>query len=180
MCTNCTSTGMCMIWICSQRPAASLRLRTSANIGAHSDVSNDPEGKWSCNMDLLMQHVTTHLSKCCQESFNYLNSEINCCDCRAKSSTVLLLAFLALASLAFQIFWKISLWTGILPQAARAQHGFTELRVYWDIIRSNQMWQDLRVPLHSFESSSDWLLNNVTACGSCFHPTPSVIRRTVP
>ena len=69
---------------------------------------------------------TTHLAKCCQESFNYLNSKINCCGCRAKSSTVLLLAF--------QILWKISLWTGILPQADRAQHGFTELTVYWDIV----------------------------------------------
>ena len=71
-------------------------------------------------------HVITHLAKCCQESFNYLNSKINCCGCRAKSSTVLLLAF--------QILWKISLWTGILPQADRAQHGFTELTVYWDIV----------------------------------------------
>lgn len=120
------------IWICSQRPAASLLLSESANIGAHSDFSNDPKAKWSCktaktaNMDLLVQHVMTHLAKCCQESFNYLNSKINCCGCRAKSSTVLLLAF--------QILWKISLWTGILPQADRAQHGFTELTVYWDIV----------------------------------------------
>ena len=45
LCTNCTSTGMCMIRICSPRPAASLRMRTSANIQAHSAVSNDPEGK---------------------------------------------------------------------------------------------------------------------------------------
>ena len=145
LCTNCTSTGMCisiwilygygMIWICSQRPAANLLLSESANIGAHSDFSNDPKAKWSCktaktaktaNMDLLVQHVMTHLAKCCQESFNYLNSKINCCGCRAKSSTVLLLAF--------QILWKISLWTGILPQADRAQHGFTELTVYWDIV----------------------------------------------
>ena len=138
LCTNCTSTGMCIsiwIWICSQRPAANhanLLLSESANIGAHSDFSNDPKAKWSCktaktaNMDLLVQQVMTHLAKCCQESFNYLNSKINCCGCRAKSSTVLLLAF--------QILWKISLWTGILPQADRAQHGFTELTVYWDIV----------------------------------------------
>ena len=125
------------IWICSQRPAANLLLSESANIGAHSDFSNDPKAKWSCktaktaNMDLLVQHVMTHLAKCCQESFNYLNSKINCCGCRAKSSTVLLLAF--------QILWKISLWTGILPQADRAQHGFTELTVYWDIV-SNKIW----------------------------------------
>ena len=33
-------------------------------------------------------YVMTHLAKCCQESFNYLNSKINCCGCRAKSSTV--------------------------------------------------------------------------------------------
>ena len=98
LCTNCTSTGMCIsiyiyiyiwtwiwIWICSQRPAASLLLSESANIGAHSDFSNDPKAKWSCktaktaNMDLLVQHVMTHLAKCCQESFNYLNSKINCC-----------------------------------------------------------------------------------------------------
>ena len=72
----------------------------------------------------MIPNVITHLAKCCQESFNYLNSKINCCGCRAKQSTVLLLAF--------QILWKISLWTGILPQADRAQHGFTELTVYWD------------------------------------------------
>ena len=71
LCTNCTSTGMCIsiwIWICSQRPAANLLLSESANIGAHSDFSNDPKAKWSCNtaknaktanMDLLVQHDTS-------------------------------------------------------------------------------------------------------------------------
>ena len=154
------------IWICSQRPAANLLLSQSANIGAHSDFSNDPKAKWCCNtaktanMDLLVQHVMTHLAKCCQESFNYLNSKINCCGCRAKSSTVLLLAF--------QILWKISLWTGILPQADRAQHGFTELTVYWDIA-SNKIETGMIRPQGTFEPSSDWSLNKVAACVSCDH-----------
>ena len=121
------------IWICSQRPAANLLLSESANIGAHSASPMIPKQSEAARLQRLQRLQTwiclcntTHLAKCCQESFNYLNSKINCCGCRAKSSTVLLLAF--------QILWKISLWTGILPQADRAQHGFTELTVYWDIV----------------------------------------------
>lgn len=123
------------IWICSQRPAANLLLSESANIGAHSASPMIPKQSEAARLQRLQTWTclcnTTHLAKCCQESFNYLNSKINCCGCRAKSSTVLLLAF--------QILWKISLWTGILPQADRAQHGFTELTVYWDIA-SNKIW----------------------------------------
>ena len=107
----------------------------SAKIGTHSDFSNDPKGPWSCNtanMDLLVKHVTTHLTKCCQESFNYLNSgTLNCCGWKANTSTVL--------RWVFRILWKISLWTGILPQADRSQHGSTELTVYWDAKRSHQI-----------------------------------------
>ena len=107
-------------------------------------------------MDLLVKHVTTHLTKCCQESFNYLNSgTLNCCGWRANTSTVL--------RWVFQILWKISLWTGILPQADRSQHGSTELTVCWDTKRSKKI-QSHTIRLHgTFEPNSDWLPKNLAA-----------------
>ena len=131
----------------------------SAKIGTHSDFSNDPKGPWSCNtanMDLLVKHVTTHLTKCCQESFNYLNSgTLNCCGWRANTSTVL--------RWVFRILWKISLWFGILPQADRSQHGSTELTIYWDTKRDSKIPSDMIRPQGTFEPNSDWLPKNLAA-----------------
>ena len=131
----------------------------SAKIGTHSDFSNDPKGPWSCNtanMDLLVKHVTTHLTKCCQESFNYLNSgTLNCCGWRANTSTVL--------RRVSRILWKISLGTGILPQADRSQHGSTELTVYWDTKKDSKIPSDMIRLQGTFEPNSDWLPKNLAA-----------------
>ena len=119
----------------------------SAKIGTHSDFSNDPKGPWSCNtanMDLLVKHVTTHLTKCCQESFNYLNSSkhINCPPMGFPNP-------LEDQSLSWNPVtgWSIS------------------ARLHWaySILRYKKIQSDTIRPQGTFEPNSDWLPKNLAA-----------------